>query len=43
MPADMRAAYRAWATQHGLNIMHQEAFAAGWNAARDAEGEGFWK
>ncbi|MBO1080862.1 hypothetical protein [Roseomonas haemaphysalidis] len=43
MPADMRAAYRAWATQHGLNIMHQEAFAAGWNAARDAEGGGFWK
>jgi len=43
MPPEIREAYRAWATQHGLNVMHQEAFAAGWEAAREAEREGFWK
>lgn len=35
MPEEARPSYRAWSEgKHGLNIMDEEAFAAGW-LARD--------
>lgn len=43
MPSEIREEYRAWsANKHGMNLMHEEAFAAGWmaHAGRHAQSSG---